>query len=206
MMTRVKSIGLIIPLLILAACVTINVYFPAAAAESAAKTIVRDVLNTPDGGPVEAPPMELEKDSFLQDQGSFGVMLVTRVMSLLAAPAIAEANIKIDTPVIRRLRRSLKQRHVQLRPYYQSGALGLTQKGLVNVRNLGAVPLKERSRLKKLVADENNDRNALYKEIARANGHPEWKEDIRQTFARVWINEAKRNVWYQDSKGKWRQK
>ena len=206
MMTRVKWIGLMSLLLILAACVTINVYFPAAAAESAAKTIVRDVLSAPEGDPEEAAPMESEKDSLLQGHDALGAMSIVRVMTLWVSPAYAEANIKIDTPVIRRLRGSLKQRHVKLRPYYRTGAVGLTQKGLVTVRNLGTVPLKERGRLKKLVTDENNDRNALYKEIARANGQPEWEDDIRKTFAQTWINEAKSNVWYQDSKGKWKQK
>jgi len=206
MMARIKSTGLTILLLTSAACVTINVYFPAAAAESAAETIVRDVLSVPAGDPDETAPLEPETDSLLRDNGSFAVMSISRVVALWITPAYAEANINIDTPVIRRLRRSLKQRYVKLRPYYKTGGAGLTQRGFVTVRNLGTVPLKERSLLKKLVADENNDRSALYKEIARANGHPEWEEDIRKTFARVWINEAQGNVWYQNNQGKWKQK
>ena len=80
------------------------------------------------------------------------------------------------------------------------------QDGLVAVRDLGAAALRDRSRVKKLVADENRDRNALYREIARANGHPEWEAQIRSTFAKVWIQEAGRGYWYQAPDGSWRQR
>jgi uncharacterized protein YdbL (DUF1318 family) len=90
--------------------------------------------------------------------------------------------------------------------YYRSGAIGFDNNGMVAVRDLGAVPLPERGKLRQLVADENRDRNALYREIARANGHPEWESDIRNTFARVWVQEAGRGYWYQDAGGQWRQK
>jgi uncharacterized protein YdbL (DUF1318 family) len=60
--------------------------------------------------------------------------------------------------------------------------------------------------MKKLVADENRDRAALYREIARANGHPEWEKDVRSTFARVWQEEARRGYWIQLGNGSWKQK
>jgi len=41
--------------LLLSACVTINIYFPAAAAEEAARVIVRDVLKSGDQAPQPAP-------------------------------------------------------------------------------------------------------------------------------------------------------
>jgi uncharacterized protein YdbL (DUF1318 family) len=66
--------------------------------------------------------------------------------------------------------------------------------------------LKDRNRVKKLVADENRDRNGLYREIARANGHPEWEPDIRNTFARVWVEESRPGIWYQDAGGQWQRK
>jgi uncharacterized protein YdbL (DUF1318 family) len=56
-----------------------------------------------------------------------------------------------------------------------------------------------------LVAAENKDRSALYAEIARANGHPEWKADIQSTFAKRWINKASKGWWYNTGSG-WKQK
>ena len=57
-----------------------------------------------------------------------------------------------------------------------------------------------------LVADENRDRSELYKEIARANGHPEWEAEIRKTFAQRWIVNAPGVWWYQDAGGSWKKK
>ena len=182
------------------ACVTINVYFPAAAAEQAAETIVRDVVS-------ESPPAQ--RNTPEREPRSAVDRWRVRVASALdwvIRPAAAKADLEIDTPAIRKLRASLKRRQPQLRPYFASGALGLTRDALVALRDLKAVPLKERARLRKLVADENRDRNALYREIARANGHPEWEDDIRRTFARVWVKEFPKGTWYQDDKGRWRRK
>ena len=49
------------------------------------------------------------------------------------------------------------------------------------------MPLAERATVKRLVAEDNRDRDTLYAEIAKANGHPEWKNDIQQDFARRWV-------------------
>jgi hypothetical protein len=55
-----KNIGLVILLASLSACVTINIYFPAAAAEKAADKIIDEVWqlengkNTPEGTPETA--------------------------------------------------------------------------------------------------------------------------------------------------------
>ena len=56
-----------------------------------------------------------------------------------------------------------------------------------------------------LVADENRDRNALYAEIARANGRPEWEKEIRSTFARRWIANAPAG-WQYRKGGTWKTK
>ncbi len=68
-----------------------------------------------------------------------------------------------------------------------------------------AVPLKDRNLVNTLIAEENQDRKALYAEIARANGHPEWQADIQETFARRWISNAAKGWWYQQN-GSWQQK
>ena len=204
-MSAVKSISTLSILLSLVSCVTINVYFPAAAAETAAETIVRDVLGKQPSEPPQQQPQESEKASRLQAGPDADSRFAT-IVNLLISPAIAQADIKINTPLINQLRASLKNRRPRIQPYLDNGALGLDRDALVTMRKLGAVPLKERNKLKKLVVDENNDRNALYREIARANGHPEWEKNIRKTFARVWVEESKAGVWYEDAKGRWQQK
>lgn len=199
--------------LLLTACVTINIYFPAAAAEEAARTIVREALGAEQPPAQPSPPQKTQpatddKQSLRVDPAPPALLFAEHVLNWLvpAAHAAGEADININTPAISRLRASMSRRSSALAPYYRSGAIGFDRNGLVAVRDLKAVPLKERGRLRSLVADENRDRNALYREIARANGHPEWEADIRKTFARVWVEEAYAGYWYQDANGGWRRK
>lgn len=194
--------------LLLSACVTINIYFPAAAAEEAARVIVRDVLKED----AKAPPGGQEdgkkngNDQSAVEEPGVLVLVAGRLLEMMVEPALAsQADININTPAIKRLRKSMHDRQRKLAPWYRKGAIGFNESGLVAIRDLKAVPLNERNRLKKLVADENRDRNALYREIARANGHPEWEDDIRKTFARIWIEEAPRGYWYRKG-GSWKKK
>ena len=63
-----------------------------------------------------------------------------------------------------------------------------------------SIPLSARTSVNQLVADDNRDRSALYREIAAANGHPEWQAQIQATFARRWIDLAQ-SGWYYQSGG-----
>lgn len=114
----------------------------------------------------------------------------------------AAADLEVNTPAISALKNSMQTRHAQLSPHYNSGAIGLTADGLIAVRDATAVPLKDRGGINTLVAAENADRNALYKEIAAGNGHPEWAGEIRSTFASRWVDKAQ-SGWYYQSAGAW---
>ena len=202
-----KNRLLAIPLLgvVLGACVTINIYFPAAAAEEAARTIVRDVLQNE--APEESAPQADDEQSSLGPVSTVMMVMVGRLLDQLIPSAhAAQADININTASIRAIRAAMAQRQSQLAAFYRTGAIGFDNRGTVAVRDLGAVPLRDRNRVNKLVADENADRNRLYREIAQANGHPEWEADVRKTFARVWVEEAPSGYWYQDSGGAWRQR
>ncbi|ABE50120.1 YdbL family protein [Methylobacillus flagellatus] len=120
---------------------------------------------------------------------------------LTFALAHAAADLEINTPAITAIKRSMQARHAQLAGFYASGAVGFTRDGLVAVRDANAVPLAQRQGLNALVAAENNDRNALYREIANANSHPEWESEVRSTFAQRWIQKARSGWYYQDGNG-----
>jgi uncharacterized protein YdbL (DUF1318 family) len=136
------------------------------------------------------------------------LIAITLVLaSMLAMPAaMGAADLEINTPAIAAIQGSMQARHGQLAPYYASGAIGLTRDGLIAVRDANAVPLKDRQGVNSLVAAENKDRNALYKEIANANGHPEWESEVRNTFAQRWVQKAQGGWWYQDAGGGWAKK
>lgn len=133
-----------------------------------------------------------------------GLLLGVLVLCFSAA-AVADADLRIDTPGVNALKQSMRERFHELRPYLDSGAVGLTDDGLLAVRDASAVPLAARQALNALIAAQNRDRNALYAEIARANGHPEWEGEIRNTFAQRWIQRAQPG-WWVESGGGWTQK
>lgn len=119
----------------------------------------------------------------------------------LSAFAFAQGNLEINTPAISELQKSMQQRHAQLAPLYASGALGLTADGNVALRDASGVPMARRGQVNALVAAENADRAALYREIARANGHPEWEAEVRNTFAQRWVERAQPGWWVQGAGG-----
>jgi uncharacterized protein YdbL (DUF1318 family) len=122
--------------------------------------------------------------------------------AMLATPlAYAAADLEINTPAISTIKNNMQARHGQLAAYYASGAVGLTRDGLIAMHDANAVPLAQRQSVNSLVAAENNDRNALYKEIASANAHPEWESEVRNTFAQRWVQKAQSGWWYQDANG-----
>lgn len=189
---------------LLSACVTINVYFPAAAAEQAADKIIEGVWGSDAEKAKE--PSGANKTSARLGSDDRMLLAANTVLDFFFTPAQAQnADLNISTPAIRQLTASMESRHASLKKYYDSGAIGLTANGLIEVRELNLVPLPERTGARKLVADENADRNNLYREIAVANNHPEWEADIRSTFAQRWIQRASAGWYYQDG-GAWKQK
>ncbi len=186
----------------LAACVTINVYFPAAAAEKAADRIIEDIW----GPDQAAKPAGDEQSSTELGAADIMVAALQHALDFVIPAAQAQADIDISSPAIRALTASMKGRAADLEALFASGAIGLTADGLVEIRDANAVPLADRNRVKKLVSDDNADRNALYREIATANGKPEWEVDIRSTFAERWIANARAGWYYKSKAGAWTQK
>jgi len=189
--------------LLLSACVTINVYFPAVAAEKAADKIINDVWGN------DAGTQKSDKRSHVIDgEAAQRVLLAAAgaMLDFVVPAANAQADLNIATPVVKQLTQSMEARHAQLKKYYESGAVGLNRDGLVEVRDQNLIPLPERNAARKLVADENADRANLYREIANANGHPEWETDIRKTFAERWAERASGGWYVQDAGGTWQKK
>lgn len=120
-----------------------------------------------------------------------------------AGAALAQANLEANTPAVSQLKSAMQGRYGQLEPLLASGAVGLSRDGGVALRDANAVPLAQRQAANALVAAENADRAALYREIARANGKPEWEGEIRSTFAQRWIDKAPGGWWVQDARSNW---
>ena len=188
--------------LLLAACVTINVYFPAAEAPEAAAEFVAKVIGDDANGGA-APPADKPAG---KSPSAFRIRPVNPMALLISDAQAQDVDITIRTPAIQAIQARMASRFKgQLEAHFDAGALGFGNDGLVVVRDAAKVGLKDRVAVNQAVADDNRDRRAVYREIAVANGHPEWEEQIRETFARQWIASARKGWWYQEG-GAWKQK
>ncbi|TZF88186.1 DUF1318 domain-containing protein [Cognatilysobacter lacus] len=195
----------------LTACVTINVYFPAAEAREAAKQFVEKVINEPGAKTVD--PAKPGGGSASIDSPWNERMAATlarvdfaSVLGIGAAQAQGQPDITLKTPAIQAIQARMEQRfNGALRGGFDAGALGFTADGMITVRDATKLGLKDRVSVNQAVADDNRDRAAVYREIAVANGHPEWEPRIREVFAQQWIASARSGWWYQ-SGGSWKQK
>ena len=202
-MRRLLPLKIALASLLIAACVTINVYFPAAAADRAADEPIDKILKGGESTPPQGSLLPVRDEDH-------GFVLVAFGHLLEAAVPVAHAqgaeSLDVSSPAITQITNSLASRFTQLEKFFASGAVGLTNNGNVEVRDLNAVALPDRGTVKRLVSEDNADRAKLYAEIAKANNHPEWEPDIRKSFARRWVVKAKSGWYYQDDSGAWKQK
>ena len=205
-MRRVLSLKIALASLLFAACVTINVYFPAAAADKAADEIINDITRGASGSPPQSnylPARPLDEPNVLV--AAIGDALYALIPAAHAQGADAALN--VSSPAVSRIKASMAARFSELEKFFASGAVGLTNNGLVEVRDINAVALPDRATVKRLVSEDNADRAQLYAEIARASNHPEWEGDIKKSFARRWVATGAKPGWYyQDDGGAWKQK
>jgi uncharacterized protein YdbL (DUF1318 family) len=183
---------------LISACVTVNIYFPAAAVERAADQIVKETW----GGARE--PAKLEPKP--QTENRLGPLRIASLIFVSAALA-QEADINVSNPAIRALKDSIKRRSGAIKPYMERGQIGIGQDGLLKLRSAEGLHLKERAEAQQLIEAENRDREALYAEIAKANGiATENIPRIKAIFAKSWIEQAQTGWWIQDSQGNWKRK
>jgi len=181
---------LICSLLVISACVTINIYFPAEELRGAADKIVEEVW----GGPEAVPSPTTPK------RGGLLLRLVT------PTSAHAAQDINVSTPEIRAVKESMKVRTELLFPYLDSGHIGIGNNSLLKVRSTEGLDLRTRGEVNRLVNEENVDRQRLYNEIARANGFPDRAAEVQSIFASSWSDNARSGWYIEQANGNWVQK
>jgi len=199
---RRYSISVLAALAIVAGCVTVNVYFPAAQVEKTAERIVDEVYqdpkdrkDSPGQEPAEKPRSSNEGDAF---RG------IVRIALLGPAPAFAEEAATVSNAAIRGLKEQIGRRHTELLPYYQQGRVGITKDGFLEVRGTDGLGLPQVAALKRLVDADNGARRQLYEEVAKAlNLKPDQVPQIRRIFAKQWRDKAQAGWAVQADDGQW---
>jgi uncharacterized protein len=192
-----------VSLVFLVSCVTVNIYFPAAAIQKAADQIVDDVRKAPEQTPGQSPEQKPEQKP---DKSS----LLERFRFVSLGPTEAQAaavDVNVSTPAIRALKAALANRFPQLQPLYGKGAIGETNTGLIEARDTGALSLQEKATLTRLVEQENADRRGLYTEIIKANNlQPTQLGEVQKLFANSWRDKSSPGWWIQQDNGQWAKK
>ena len=182
---------------IVSACVTVNIYFPAAAVERAADQIVKETWGeSAKSAPAPSP----------QSHYRFSPWQLAS-LSLVSEAHAQEADINVSNPAIRAIKDSIKARSEAIKPFMDRGSIGIAADGLLAIRNTDGLNLKERAETKQLVDAENRDRENLYAEIAKANNISNASiPKIKAIFARSWLEQTRPGWWIQDSQGNWKKK
>ena len=191
----ILSIVLLCPILIMA-CITVNIYFPAGAIQQAADEIVDEVRQE----------QQEQKESSLNQ---LPLRWLARLAPLIGPRiAYAEIDIEISTPSIRVLRASLTERFKSLEKFYRIGALGENNRGFVEIRNESSLSVKEKADLRRLLDAENRNRTELYQEILQANNlEPRFLDEVGRLFANSWRQvRVVPGTWIQQDDSTWIQK
>ncbi|WP_025270725.1 DUF1318 domain-containing protein [Hippea sp. KM1] len=171
----------VVLLLFMYSCVTVNIYFPAREAQQKAKEIVNEIRG------------EKQKKNNNEPTSLFELFFIHKAY---AADVLNTTNAKIKA-----IKNSMKQRFAIMKPYYQKGYLGETLDGHLKIYTQPK-SLKDKIKLKKLVAAENRDREMLYKEVARVlNIQPSQMDRLRRIFAKQWQDTAPAGTYIQTATG-----
>ena len=194
-----SSFSILAVLALIAGCVTVNVYFPAAQVEKTAEKIVDEVYREKKEPPKQEPA---EKPRSFDDGNT--IRGIVRLARFGPAPAFAEEAATVSNAAIRGLKEQIGRRHTELTPYYQQGQAGITRDGFLEVRGTSGLGLPQVAALKRLVDADNAARRQLYEEVAKAlTLKPEQVPQIRKVFAKQWRDKAQAGWAVQADDGQW---
>lgn len=196
----------------LAACVTINVYFPEAAIRDMSQAIEEEVQKqAAEAGAIppldEAPPAGEPAQPAAPPPATSSLLRdLLGGTSALAAEEVPDPG--ISSPAIRQIIGSRAARVPAIRKYKAAGAIGESNQALLALRDLEALAdLKARAEVQRLVKAENADREQLFREMAAAKQvDPGQIPKIRETYAETLRANARPGDWIQMPDGAWKRK
>ncbi len=200
---------LVLLILIVAGCVTINLYFPEKEVGDLAQKIEDQVRAEAEGaGAEEENTPEPAQPPAEPDRSRGSVSLLDALLGVTPAYAQEVPEPEVTNPAIRAIIESRASRLTQINDYKSRGVIGENNRGALEVRDLDAISdLRARADVQKLVRAENADREQLYKEIAAAkNIDVSQLDKIRATYAETLRNNSRPGDWIQMPDGSWQRK
>lgn len=199
MLKKTAQILTFLSLLSFVACVTVNIYFPAAKVEKAAEDIVEDVYGTDSGQ---------QKNNDDQSALETFLALVTPHQALAQSVSKTEIeSINKSNSAIRGLKKTITANHRKLMPYYNAGNVGITNDGYLKIISKDGLDIKQTAALRRLVSQDNDIRDQLYIEVASSMNIPGSElGKVKAIFAQEWQDGAPSGWFIQSQNGKWSKK
>ncbi|HOK56878.1 MAG TPA: DUF1318 domain-containing protein [bacterium] len=183
-----KNFLLIFLVLGLISCAVVNVYvtFP----EEKVKKAAEDLLAPPSSS-------KTKPESFLDN-------LFTR--NLYAEEVVVTKDLKTDSPKISEAKEKMNTWREKLDEFKKSGYIGETNDFRVVIRELPKNS-EDAKEVRKIVDDENKQREIMIKELLRINNAaPDEEKKFRKIFAEVAQKYSPQNTWIQLSDNSWTKK
>lgn len=188
-MKRFFRMQAVLALLLVTACVTVNIYFPAAEIKKDAENVVKRVYG------LEG---ETQPGTEAPKEGSF--------LELFApTEAFAQDYQSFSNSVTRGIEQQLGQVYQQLQPYYAAGNVGLDSSGFAALRDKGGLNMQQVGEINRLVNQDRSLKTQLYQEKAKAAQTPDKVGQVQGIYADVWKSYAAPGTWVQNG-GSWGQK
>lgn len=188
---RRPIVTVLLSLVVVLACVTINVYFPEEEIRDLSQQIEEEVRRRAaeehQGEATEEP--QTSRVGTTRGASPWALLAVVLPASALQAQQEVPAP-EVTNPAIRKIIESRAERLTALNRLKSQGVVGENNRALVEIRDLQRLDdLRARAEAQRLVREENADRELLFKEIARAKGvdleqlpliHETYAETMRQ--------------------------
>lgn len=194
-MRRLLKAQAMLVLLLVTACVTVNIYFPAAEIKKDAENVVKSVYGIEGGTPArpesEDPTRGVKESSWLRLFGP--------------AEALAQDYRSLSNAVTRGIGAQLRELYPRLRPYLMSGNMGFDENGFAVLRDKSGLGIQQIGEINRLAAQDRKLKTQLYQEKAKAAQTPDKADEVGAIYAGIWKGYAEPGTWVMEQ-GKWRRK
>ena len=135
-----------------------------------------------------------------------GLRIVAAALVICSSAAAGEIKLDLRNPAIDKLHARMQAHAAKLAQWKNAGDVGEAETGLLEARPVAGRSIVEKKELRDLVAAENEDRRALFRELALANtlGADDLAA-VAAAYARAQQQAAAPKQWIHTSEG-WKQK
>ncbi len=203
-------------------CITVNVNFPESAVQRAADDFVRDLYrdtasnstSTPAVEPAEKTTekstekgLEKKKKKDLKQNTQTSKTSFFQNISFTFLPHAFAQDLNMSSPKAKEIRGRMGSRVAEIITWKQKGIIGENFEAELVIRDLNAIPKQDKSRVEKLISDENSDRKELYEDIQKVNSIEDRKQTkIRKFFGNAFRQNSPAGTWIENDAGSWTRK